>query len=113
VPIVLCTVNPTPAASAWITTRPTKDGGKRYRVEYRLGGSRTRIRYGGSFKRKQDAATRRNGIAGELAARRVPTFELLSVEPPRFAGRFESSRARERNSLQAATFSPTVTTEGL
>ena len=25
-------------ASVWIRTRPTKDGGKRYRVEYRLGG---------------------------------------------------------------------------
>jgi integrase len=70
-------------ASVWITTRPTKNGGKRHRVEYRLGGSRTRIRYGGSFRRKQDAAARRNWIAGELAARRVPTFEPLDAERPR------------------------------
>jgi hypothetical protein len=46
--------------SVWITTRATADGGKRHRVEYRLGGRRTRIRYGGCLKRKQDAVTRRN-----------------------------------------------------
>jgi integrase len=84
-------------ASVWITTRSTKDGGKRYRVEYRLGGSRTRIRYGGSFKRKQDAATRRNWVAGELAARRVPTFELLSVERPK-APRLSVAKTRWQQS---------------
>ena len=39
--------------SSWIVTRPTKDGGKRYRVEYRLGGRESATRYGGSFRRKR------------------------------------------------------------
>ena len=42
-------------ASAWITPRTTADGGKRYRVEFRLGGRGTRIRYAGSFKTKREA----------------------------------------------------------
>jgi integrase len=59
-------------ASVWIRIRPTKDGSKRYRVEYRHGGRESRIRYGGSFKTKREATTRAAWIAGELAARRVP-----------------------------------------
>jgi integrase len=59
-------------ASVWIRTRPTKDGGKRYRVEFRLGGRESRIRYGGSFTTKREATIRAGWIAGELAAQRVP-----------------------------------------
>jgi integrase len=59
-------------ASVWIRTRPTKDGGKRYRVEFRLGGREARIRYGGSFATKREATIRAGWIAGELAALRVP-----------------------------------------
>lgn len=58
--------------SVWIRTRPTKTGGKRYRVEYRLGGREARIRYGGSFATRREATIRARWIAGELAARRVP-----------------------------------------
>ncbi len=65
-------------ASSWITTRPTRDGGRRYRVEYRLGGREAPMRYGGSFKLKADALTRQRFIDGELAAHRVP--ELGSLE---------------------------------
>jgi integrase len=65
--------------SAWVRTRPTRDGQPRYRVEYRPGGRATPIRYGGSFKRKADADGRKRWIIGELAARRVP--DLGSLEP--------------------------------
>jgi integrase len=59
-------------ASCWIERRPTKDGGTRYRVRYRLGGHESRARYAGSFRMQRDAASRRNWVLGELAARRVP-----------------------------------------
>jgi integrase len=62
--------------SVWIRTRATTDGGRRYRVEYRLGGRESKIRYGGSFKTKREAAIRAGWIAGELAARRVPELGL-------------------------------------
>jgi integrase len=63
-------------ASVWIRVRPTKDGGKRYRVEFRLGGREARIRYGGSFATKREATIRAGWIAGELAAHRVPDLGL-------------------------------------
>jgi hypothetical protein len=66
--------------SAWVRTRQTKAGQPRYRLEYRLGGRATPVRYGGSFKRKADADERKRWIIGELAARRVP--DLRSLEPP-------------------------------
>jgi integrase len=69
-------------ASAWVTARATKDGGKRYRVEYRLGGRATRIRYAGSFKKRREALIRRNWVTAELANRRVPDLDALR-EPPR------------------------------
>jgi integrase len=59
--------------------RTTKDGAKRYRVEYRLGGRESPTRYGGQFKTKREALERKAWIAGELAARRVP--DLGSLEP--------------------------------
>jgi integrase len=59
-------------ASAWITTRLTAAGEKRYRIEFRLGGRETRIRWGGSFTTMREARIRRDYIGGELAALRVP-----------------------------------------
>jgi integrase len=64
-------------ASAWIVTRPTKDGGKRYRVLYRLGNHDTPTCYGGSFKSKREALLRKAWVAGELAAMRVPDLGAL------------------------------------
>lgn len=58
--------------SSWILTRQTKNGGRRYRVLYRLGGRETPQAYGGTFTRKEDALTRKRWIDGELAALRVP-----------------------------------------
>jgi integrase len=70
-------------ASAWIKTRTTKDGGRRFRVEFRLGGRESRVRYGGSFKTMRLAKLRRDYISGELVSQRVPGLRLLSAEPPK------------------------------
>jgi integrase len=84
-------------ASVWVRTRPTKDGGKRYRVEFRTGGRESACRYGGSFRTKREALARRAWIAGELAALRVPDLCALAAQPqaPTFAGaaaRWQASR---------------------
>jgi integrase len=89
--------------SAWITTRPTADGGKRYRVIYRVGGRESSPRYAGSFPTKRDALTRRAWVTGELAAMRVPNLGQLA-EPaaaPTFAEvakRWQASRVDVRPS---------------
>jgi integrase len=70
-------------ASSWIVTRKTKDGGKRYRVEYRLGGRESAARYGGSFKTKREALERKAWIVGEFAGRRVPDLGSLEVATER------------------------------
>lgn len=66
-------------ASSWITTRTTKSGEKRYRVEYRLGGRESPTKYGGSFRRKREADERRRWIDGELAGRRVPDLHFAAT----------------------------------
>jgi integrase len=69
-------------ASASITRRRTK-AGPRYCVRYRLGGRAYPIVHGGSFARERDARTRRDLIAGELAAGRNPADALRAmVERP-------------------------------
>src|SRR3954451_14212173 len=67
--------------SAWITARMTKDGKQRFRVMYRVGGRESSPRYGGSFTTHREAKTRKNWIAGELAAMRVPNLELVTPTP--------------------------------
>jgi integrase len=69
-------------ASAWVERRTTRSGSLRYRVEYRLGGGGSRSRYAGQFKTKREARIRRDWVAGELAALRVPDPTTL-VEPAR------------------------------
>jgi len=66
--------------SVWIRTRATKKGGRRHRVEFRLGGRESKIRYGGSFKTKREAKARRDYISGELAGKRVPNLRLEVAE---------------------------------
>jgi integrase len=68
-------------ASAWIISRETKDGGKRYRVKFRPGGREAAVRYAGSFRTMREARIRRDAIAGDLAALRMP--ELYLVGPDR------------------------------
>jgi integrase len=70
-------------ASVWIRTRPTLQGGKRYRVEFRLGGRESGTRYAGSFKTRAEAIERKKWVANELAARRVPDLGPLGREPAR------------------------------
>jgi integrase len=67
-------------ASAYVEKRSTASG-VRYRVRYRLGGSESALLFGGSFKTKREAQTRRDAIAGELAALRVPDVRLVTAEP--------------------------------
>jgi integrase len=73
--------------SVWVRKRPSKSG-VRYRVEYQLGGRGSRSRYGGSFKTMREATIRKNLIAGDLAALRVPA---LSFEEPTLAPTFEQA----------------------
>ena len=65
-------------SSVWIARRPRADCSIAYRVMYRLGGRETNPRYGGSFKTKREARIRRDWIAGELAALRVPDLHQLA-----------------------------------
>jgi integrase len=84
--------------SVWITIRQTKGGGKRYRVLYHLGGRGARTRYAGSFKSKREALLRKNWVAGELAALRVPDLAFEAAESPaaptlaEAAARWQASR---------------------
>lgn len=65
-----------------ITPRERKHG-KTYVVRYRLGGRAYRLIHAGSFPLLKDAKTRRDLVAGEIAAGRDPT-ELLHrlLNPP-------------------------------
>lgn len=85
------------SGSVWIRTRPTRDGGVRYRVEYRVGGREAPVRYGGSFKTMREATIRKKWIAGEFAAMRVPDLTILREPTPaptfaEAAARWQSSR---------------------
>jgi integrase len=85
-------------ASVWIERRKTAEGKTRFRVRYLLGGRESHKRYAGSFKTMREATVRKNWIAGELAARRVP--DLRTLEPqaaalpllPAAAERWRASR---------------------
>jgi integrase len=62
-------------ASSWIVARPTRANGRnkgkpRYRVVYRLAGSGSPHRYGGSFATKAEALERKRWVDGELAGLR-------------------------------------------
>jgi hypothetical protein len=88
-------------ASVWIERRKTKKGQPRYRVEYSLGGYRSRGRYAGSFKTRREAEIRKHWVAGELAAQRVPDLTILK-EPelsPTFA---EAARRWQDSRVDAA-----------
>jgi hypothetical protein len=71
-------------ASAWVERRKTSQGAVRYRVQYRLGGRESLKRYAGTFRTMREARTRRDWVAGELAALRPPDLTAL-VEPARSA----------------------------
>lgn len=65
-------------ASTWILKRTTKNGSTRYRVLYKAGGRESSNRYAGSFATMREAKIRRDWVAGELAARRVPDLTVFT-----------------------------------
>ena len=65
--------------SVWIARRATKRA-TRYRVMYRPGGREAAPRYGGTFGTMREARIRRDWIAGELAALRMPDLTLLAEQ---------------------------------
>jgi integrase len=65
-------------ASVSIRTRSTKNG-KRFQVRYRLGGRGYPLVHGGVFPTMKEARTRRDVIAGELAAGRNPRLLLQAM----------------------------------
>jgi integrase len=82
--------------SVWVEKTHTSSGKTRWRVRYRLGGRGTRPLYAGQFKTKREAIERAGWVSGELAAMRVPSLKLLTVERPKsptFAAAGERFRA--------------------
>jgi integrase len=69
-------------ASAFITTRTTAAGSKRYVVRYRVGGYAFPIVHAGSFKTMKEAKVRRDLVAGEIAAGRNPADALAAMAAP-------------------------------
>ena len=63
---------------AWVSRRQVK-GGRRYRVMFRVGGRESTPRYAGSFKTSREAKLRRDWVAGELAAMRLPNLQALAA----------------------------------
>lgn len=84
-------------SSVWVTRRQRADRSTAYRVMYRLGGREASPRYGGSFRTMREAKIRRDWVAGELAAMRVPDLhKLAKLEPAptlaQAAARWSASR---------------------
>jgi len=69
--------------SAWIDRRTTREGEPRFVVRYRLGGRESAKRYAVSFRTLRQARARRDVVAGDLAALRVPDPRALSRAPAR------------------------------
>ena len=68
---------------AWIRTRRTRDGGKRYQVVYRRGGRAWPLESGGTFGTLREARVRREFVGGEIAAGRNPREALRAVTSPK------------------------------
>ena len=96
-------------SSSWIERRSASRG-VRFRVRFRVGGRESTPRYGGSFGTMREARIRRDWVAGELAAMRVPDLHALTepeAEPPirEVAVRWQASRqdVREATAVQHRT----------
>ena len=70
-------------ASAWVRRVELPSGNVRYRVLWRSGGREAARKYAGSFVTMREARARRDAIAGELAARRMPDLRSLELTTPR------------------------------
>lgn len=62
--------------STWIARRPRRAGGVSYRVMFRTGGRESAPRYAGAFATMREARIRRDYVAGELAALRMPDLAI-------------------------------------
>jgi hypothetical protein len=87
--------------SSWIIPRATKDGGKRYRVLYRVGGAESKQSYAGSFPTKTEALARKRWVDGELANMRVPDLGVL-VEPARVPTIAEAAKRWQESRVDVA-----------
>src|SRR5439155_20508336 len=76
-------------ASASITARTTRSGGKRYTVRYRLSGRAYPVQHAGSFPTMKEAGARRDLVDGELAAGRNPADLLGRLVDQSVARSFE------------------------
>jgi integrase len=77
---------------------------------FRTGGRESAPRYAGAFRTMREARIRRDWVAGELAAMRVPDLTLLAEKPPApllrdVAARWQESRVdvRENTRIQHRT----------
>ncbi len=70
-------------ASAYIVTRATKSGERRYFVRFRTRGRASSVGHAGVFKTEREARERVRFVGGELAAGRNPAVALgaLSAAP--------------------------------
>jgi len=68
---------------AWIRTRQTASGEKRYLVLYRRGGRTWPMEAAGTFKTLKEARVRRDYVGGEIAAGRDPRDSLRKTVTPR------------------------------
>jgi integrase len=64
--------------SSWVERRPSGRG-IRYRVKWRAGGRETVPQAAGTFPTLREAKIRRDWVAGELAAMRLPDLTLLAA----------------------------------
>lgn len=92
-------------ASCFIVSRTTSSG-RKHVVRYRLGGRAWPVQSGGSFPTVKEAKTRRDLVAGEIAAGRNPAELLRALAAPAvvrtFADVFDSFVA-SRVDVSAAT----------
>jgi integrase len=81
-------------ASSWIIARNLASGKRRYRVLYKPGGREAPTTYGGTFARLTEARARKRYIDLELAAMRLPVFDLAApAKAPTLAQACEAWRA--------------------
>jgi integrase len=109
-------------ASAWIRTRTTRTGRRRFLVEYRAGGRETPTRHVGSFKTKHEARLCYAWVTGELASGRLPVAEWhaeTQTRQPTFreaARRWQDARVdvaastREQHRIQLDKLLPLIGT---
>lgn len=88
--------------SSWIRKRTTKADEMRYDVQYRTGGRETPVRYAGAFRTPREAKIRRDYVAGELAALRVPALRIEDAPgSPTLAEATEAWRATRQDAAES------------